>query len=96
MAKVLSYIIVGSSWRAEFCGRIARTYPDLFHALFPCRSEEKVLLMKARTGMDALCNVNMVNGAIQWSEDWMSTIAPGENRFFPGFLRNTAAWICGI
>ena len=52
--------------------------------------------MKARTDVDALCDVNVVNGAIQWSVEWMSAITPGENRFFPGFLRNIAAWIRGI
>ena len=51
---MLSYIIVGSGWRAEFYGRIARTYPDLFRAVFLCRSEEKAQLMKARTGVDAV------------------------------------------
>lgn len=51
---MLSYIIVGSGWRAEFYGQIARTYPDLFRAVFLCRSEEKAQLMKARTGVDAV------------------------------------------
>lgn len=50
---VLSYIIVGSGHRAEFYGRIARTYPDLFRAIFLCRSEEKVAKMRMRTGIDA-------------------------------------------
>ena len=51
---MLTYVIVGSGWRAEFYGRIARTYPDLFRAVFLCRSEQKALLMKARTGVDAV------------------------------------------
>lgn len=39
--KVLSYIIVGSGYRAEFYARIAAAYPQLFRAIFLCRSEEK-------------------------------------------------------
>lgn len=53
---MLTYIIVGSGWRAEFYGRIARTYPDLFRAVFLCRSEEKAQLMRVRTGVDAVLN----------------------------------------
>ncbi len=51
---MLSYVIVGSGYRAEYFGRIARTYPDLFRALYLCRSEEKAALMKARTGCMAV------------------------------------------
>ena len=51
---MLSYVIVGSGWRAEFYGRIARAHPDLFRALFLCRSEEKARRMQARTGVDAV------------------------------------------
>ena len=50
---MLSYIIVGSGYRAEYFGRIAATYPSLFRAMYLCRSEEKAALMKARTGMEA-------------------------------------------
>ncbi len=50
---MLSYVIVGSGYRAEYFGRIARTYPDLFQAMYLCRSEEKAALMKARTGCEA-------------------------------------------
>ena len=49
-----SFIIVGSGWRAEFFGRIARNHPERFRAVFLCRSEEKARLMKARTGVDAV------------------------------------------
>ncbi len=48
---MLSYLIVGSGYRAEYFGRAARTYPELFRALFLCRSEEKVRLMQEHTGM---------------------------------------------
>ena len=51
---MLTYIIVGSGYRAEYFGRIAQTYPDLFQALYLCRSEEKAELMKRRTGVDAV------------------------------------------
>lgn len=50
---MLSYIIVGSGYRAEYFGRIAAAYPSLFRAMYLCRSEEKAALMKARTGMEA-------------------------------------------
>ena len=46
----LTYLIVGSGWRAEFYGRIAAAYPGLFRAVYYCRSEEKAALMRARTG----------------------------------------------
>ncbi len=49
---MLSYVIVGSGYRAEYYGRIARTYPELFRAIFLCRSEEKAALMKAHTGIE--------------------------------------------
>ena len=45
----LTYLIVGSGWRAEFYGRIAAAYPGLFRAVYYCRSEEKAALMRART-----------------------------------------------
>lgn len=46
----LTYLIVGSGWRAEFYGRIAAAYPGFFRAVYYCRSEEKAALMRARTG----------------------------------------------
>ena len=46
----LTYLIVGSGWRAEFYGRIAAAYPDFFRAVYCCRSEEKAALMRAKTG----------------------------------------------
>ena len=50
---VLSYVIVGSGYRSEYFGWIARTYPDLFRAMYLCRSEEKAELIKAKTGCEA-------------------------------------------
>ena len=51
---MLSYVIVGSGYRAEYFGRIAQTWPALFRALFLCRSEEKRAKMKRDTGVDAV------------------------------------------
>ena len=50
----LSYVIVGSGYRARFYARIARTYPSLFSAMFLCRSEEKAALMTRETGVPAV------------------------------------------
>ena len=50
---MLSYLIVGSGYRAEYYARIARKYPSLFRALFLCRSQEKADALKARTYTDA-------------------------------------------
>ncbi len=51
---MLSYVIVGSGYRAEYFGRVAQTWPALFRALFLCRSEEKAAKMKRNTGQDAV------------------------------------------
>ncbi len=50
---MLSYVIVGSGYRAEYYGRIASTYPELFRALFLCRSEEKAAQVYSHTGIRA-------------------------------------------
>ena len=50
---LISYVIVGSGHRAEFYGRIAKTYPRLFRAIFLCRSVQKVEYMQVKTGMPA-------------------------------------------
>ena len=50
---MISFGIVGSGYRAEYFGRIARTYPDIFRAIYLCRSAEKTERMTARTGMEA-------------------------------------------
>ena len=54
---MLSYVIIGSGYRAEYFGRIAQTWPDLFRALYLCRSEEKAARMKQRTGAEAVLTV---------------------------------------
>lgn len=46
----LRCLIVGSGYRAAFYGRIATTYPELFGAMYLCRSEEKAALMRRETG----------------------------------------------
>ena len=51
---MLTYIVVGSGYRAEYFGRVARTWPELFRACYLCRSEEKAALMRANTGMEAV------------------------------------------
>ncbi|MBQ8092081.1 MAG: Gfo/Idh/MocA family oxidoreductase [Clostridia bacterium] len=51
---MLSYAIIGSGYRAEYFGRIAAAYPDLFRAVYLCRSGEKAALMQAHTGMPAV------------------------------------------
>lgn len=51
---MLSYVIVGSGYRAEYFGRVAQTWPSLFRALFLCRSAEKAEKMKRHTGVDAV------------------------------------------
>ncbi len=55
---MLSYIIVGSGYRAEYFGRIAKAYPALFRALYVCRSAEKAGLMKRHTGVDAVTDAD--------------------------------------
>ena len=53
---LLSYLIVGSGYRSKFYARIAATYPELFSAMFLCRSEEKADLMRRETGIPATCS----------------------------------------
>lgn len=55
----LSYIIVGSGFRAEYYARIARTYPQQFRALFFCRSEEKAAKMYVETGIHATTSLQV-------------------------------------
>lgn len=55
---MLKYVIVGSGYRAEYFGRIAGTYPDLFTAAYLCRSDEKAALMRAHTGREAFTSAD--------------------------------------
>ena len=55
---MLSYIIVGSGYRAEYYAKVASIWPDLFRALFLCRSEEKVKLVQAHTGMPGTTDIS--------------------------------------
>ena len=54
---MLSYLIVGSGYRAGYFGRVTRIWPELFRALYLCRSEEKVGRMKRETGVDGVLAV---------------------------------------
>ena len=49
--KKIRYVIVGSGYRAAYYGRIARKFPELFSAMFLCRSEEKARLVEEHTGI---------------------------------------------
>ena len=51
---MLTYVIAGSGYRAEYFGRVARTWPELFRACYLCRSEEKAALMRKNTGAEAV------------------------------------------
>lgn len=55
---MLSYVIVGSGYRSEYYGRVAKTYPELFKAIFLCRSEEKVRLVTEHTGIEATTEID--------------------------------------
>ena len=47
------FLVVGSGYRSEYFGRIAAAYPDIFEAMFLCRSEEKAALIRKHTGAPA-------------------------------------------
>ena len=51
---MLSYVIVGSGYRAQYYGRVAQTWPEQFRAVFLCRSAEKAAKMKRETGLDSV------------------------------------------
>ena len=51
---MLKYAVIGSGYRSEFFGRIARAYPEQFRAVYLCRSEEKTARITAHTGARAV------------------------------------------
>ena len=54
---VLSYLIIGSGYRSEYYGRIAAKYPELFRAMYVCRSSEKAELVTKHTGIAATTDI---------------------------------------
>ena len=51
---MISFLLVGSGYRSEYYARVVQTYPELFRAMYLCRSEEKAALMTRRTGLPAV------------------------------------------
>lgn len=56
----LTYVIVGSGYRAQYYGRIAARFPAYFRACFLCRSEEKARSMFLQTGVPGTTSVESV------------------------------------
>ena len=50
------FLIVGSGYRSEYYARIAIKHPDLFEAMFLCRSKEKCASVTRATGVPAVCS----------------------------------------
>ena len=50
---MLSFVIVGSGYRSQYYAKVARTFPDLFRAVYLCRSQEKASLIHTQTGLEA-------------------------------------------
>lgn len=65
---MVSFLIVGSGYRSEYYGRIAATYPDLFRALFLCRSTGKCELVTKNTGIGATTEIEE---AISFAPDFV-------------------------
>lgn len=55
---VVSYIIVGSGYRAKMYARIAAKLPHMFRAIMLCRSEEKARNVQEETGIRTTCSIN--------------------------------------
>lgn len=60
---MLRYLIVGSGYRSEYYARIAVAYPDLFQAMFLCRSMGKCELVTKHTGIPATTDLQESRGA---------------------------------
>lgn len=54
----ISYIIVGSGYRAKLYARIAAKIPQFFRAIVLCRSQEKAKLITAETGIAATVSID--------------------------------------
>ncbi len=54
----ISYVIVGSGYRAKLYARIAVKMPMYFRAIMLCRSEEKAKLVTAETGIAATVSLD--------------------------------------
>ena len=60
MLKPLSFVIVGSGWRAMFFVRIAKRYPELFHLNYLlCRGGEKAERLRREEGIPATTSVQV-------------------------------------
>lgn len=58
MLNPLSFVIVGSGWRAMFFVRIAKRYPELFHLNYLlCRTEEKAERLHREEGIPVTTSV---------------------------------------
>ena len=53
MHKRQRFLVVGSGYRSEYYGRVAAAWPELFEAMFLCRSEEKAERIRRNTGARA-------------------------------------------
>lgn len=62
--KPLSFIIVGSGWRAMFFARIAGQYPEQFRLKYMlCRSEEKAQRLQRESGVPATASAEVCEAA---------------------------------
>lgn len=61
--KPLSFIIIGSGWRARFYIRIAKQYPEQFQlAYLLCRREEKVDSIARELGIKTTTSKELSSG----------------------------------